>query len=775
MADANVLRPVMQAPTGAATAGPTASGYPAAVVAFEYDPTSDANLPGIAGDDNATVNTATDVNGTGRDGTQTLSAGPNRKIDGINSERVFDFLIANLDGLLVSNGTTFSSNQQAIGIDGVFEFHDFAALYQIIRLHTSVATANRFGVQVTTAAKLQGVFRRRYTDSNATVLSTITLRQGVASYLVVQVDYINKTVLVIIDDEAEVLALPGTSEPTEATASVAAPAIGRILSSSTGMNAYVGNFRCWTGLMTTEQLTARRLEMQARFNTPLRTLAIDSKPAAERNRILRSNGGNRTHAKTGLVTVGADADIYGRLLDVTTGTPATGWETPLLVGTSSSGVWTASFDTPPGSWYAEVRKSGERDVDAAVDRTDILGVGFVAARFGNSIERNQYTDMGNPYPQSVFPSAGDDLRDRRWGGFGFFDLGRQRATAAGSSVGLGTGEPITPQTSFNVGGNGGRQFGNSMRNVQGGGIPTLAVALGYGGTGIVDHLPGGVAYVNSTTYLDVATGPGYDWGCLSMAIGTVEINAGMAAVTFRAGLENYFTTWRGLSTDGNDLVCYYTPPGWLQAGPTTTPNFRTIVGEAWDFLNDHDAGVLGPEGAFLGWTDHDIKRSDGAHLPPVNNGRTQRRLAQNIAFRQFGATHGARGPKLTTVAAAAAGSTIVGTFTHDGPGGTILKGLVYNAADPYFLTPSFQTTGLTGTRVEINGTEVTPSSIEITDVDKVTWTVPHTFAPGDTFTLALYDVHNFDQSVMLMDDTNPQGDTIGVPARPTLGVSGTVA
>lgn len=758
---------------GATMVGPTAPETPAAVVVFEFDPTDDANLPGIAAADNSTVNTATDMTGNSRDGTQTGAAGPNRKIGGINSENVFDFLIANLDSLLVSNGTTFSSDQQVIGMDGVFEFHDFAATYQILRIYTASVLANRFTVQVATTGKPQVVIRRRSGDSNTTVATNLALTEDVASYLAVQVDYVNKTALFIIDDNTETLTVGGAAEKTEAAASSAAPVIGRTPSSSTAMNAYVGNIRCWVGAMTTEQLTARRLEMQALFNTPLRTLSIDSKPAAERNTILRSDGGNRNHVKTGLVVSGADADIYGRLLDITTGTPATGWETPLLVGSSSGGVWSATFDTPPGSWYAEVRKSGERDADAVVDRDDILGVGFVAARFGNSIEQKQYTEPASPYPQTTFPSEGDDLRDRRWSGFGYFDLARRLTT---SVLGTGTGEPLVPQTLFNVGGNGGKQFGNSMRDVQGDGIPSLAVVTTTGGTKFTDHLPGGAAYINSTTYLDDVDGPGYDWDCLSMAIGTVEINEGVSAGTFRANMETYFTTWRALSTDGNGLVCYYTPPGWLQFGPTTTPNFRNIVGEAWDFINDHDAGVLGPEGAFLGWTDHDIKRSDGAHLPPVNNGRTQRRFAQNIAFRQFGATHGARGPKLTTVTAAAAGSTIVGTFTHDGPGGTILKGLVYNADDPYFATPSFQTTGLTGTRVEINGVEVTPTSIEITGLAEVTWTVPHTFTSGDTFSVYLYDTHNFDQSVMLMDDTNPQGDTVGVPARPSIaGVAGVVA
>jgi hypothetical protein len=763
----------MIGPMDAPTSGNAIQVAPPGVVAFEFDPTDDANLPGIAGADNSTVATATDMSGNSRNGTApSANAGPNRKIDGINSENVFDFLIANLDSLLVSNGTTFSSNQQVLGMDGVFEFHDFAALYQILRVYTGAVLANRFTVQVTTTGNPRVVIRRNSGDSNTTIVSTLALTEDVASYLAVQVDYVNRTVLFMLDDSSETLALGGAAARTEAEASSAAPVIGRTPASSTAMNAYVGNIRCWTGVMTTEQLIARRAEMQVLFNTPLRTLAVDSKPATERNAILRSDGGNRDHTKTGTVLSGADADIYGRLLDVTTGTPATGWETPLLVGASSGGVWTATFDTPPGSWYAEVRKNGERDVDAVVDRSDILGVGFVAMRLGNSIEQKQYTEPASPYPQTTFPSAGDDLRDRRWSGFGYFTLAQRLKL---SFIDPGTGEPLVPQTSFEVGGNGGKQFGNSMQAVQGDGIPSLAVVVTTGGTRFTDHLPGGAAYINSTTYLADTNGPGYDWDLLSMAIGTVEINDGLSAATFRTNMESFFTTWRALSTDGNDLVCYYTPPGWLEFGPTTTPNFRTIVGEAWDFLDDHDAGVLGPEGAFLGWTDHDIKRTDGAHLPKVNNGRTQRRFAQNIAFRQFAATHGARGPKLTTVTATAAGSTIVGAFTHDGPGGTELKGLVYDDADPYFLAPTFQTTGLTGTRVEINDVEVTPTSIEITDADEVTWTVPHTFTSGDTFTIALYDVHNFDQSVMLMDDTDPQGDTIGAPARPTLGVSGVVA
>jgi len=105
-----------------------------------------------------------------------------------------------------------------------------------------------------------------------------------------------------------------------------------------------------------------------------------------------------------------------------------------------------------------------------------------------------------------------------------------------------------------------------------------------------------------------------------------------------------------------------------------------------------------------------------------------------------------------------------------------LKGLVYDAGDPYFLAPSFVTSGLTGTRVEVNGVEVTPTSIDITADDQVTWTLPGTLATGNGIAVYLYDTHNFDQSVMLLDDTNPQGDSVGVPARPAVaGVSGVVA
>lgn len=778
-----------------------AGSLPQPTLAFEYDPTSDGNLPSINAADNSPVVTATDMTGNGRTGAPT-SAGtnaPTRVIAGINGVNVFRFVYnagVEQDNLVASNALSFSSSQYALGFDCVVQIASFAAATSLFRINTASVSANRFGVRVTTAGKIQVFARRFYTDVNSTSTTTIGLTAGVASFLSVRIDYASAQVHVTIDDVTETLNIlhggtivgwnPSGTGPTEAGVSLTAPTIGFVTGVALGMNALMGTFRCWSGTMTVSAVQTQRLAMQAIFNTPLQTLTVNQADPLLKNKVYRS-GSAATVAVAGTVKSGADADIKARLLDVTDSTPATGWETPVGITSSSGLAWSANIavtDIPDGSWHAEYRKDGERDADAVIDRTNIIGVTpSITHRSGQSLDRNWTTEisgMGSVfYPQSAYPTTGNDLRDRRWSGFGYFYL--SQTIRGNSSIGeIGTNEPIAtnvaPQLSFAAGGNGNKLFGNLMRALYGDGIPQLIIPMAIGGTSLASHLlPDGTSWANAVAALAPAESPGYDWTRSVLAIGETDVLDGTPYATFYAQLEQYFAQVRSVATDGNALYCYIHPVAFETYQSPTDAEFQAVMGATWDLLDAYDNNNTDGTGRiFIGWTDHDRPRVDGVHLHPYNNHHGACRLAQNIAYRELGAGHGAKGPKLTSISASNGGSTIVGTFTLDG--GTELVGLIYNPLDPYARTPTFQDTGLTGTKVRVDGLAVTPSSVAITGATQVTWTLPSTLSTGQTIEVALYIDPDFDQSVMIMDDSNPQGDTIGVPAQPTrLWVSGVVA
>ena len=637
--------------------------------------------------------------------------------------------------------------------------------------------------------RASGAYRivvRRYAADTAKVFDTkLKITTGVQHETAVAIDFKRGKITLKQDEDIETfLTGPWTSGYglTSPLAASVGPQIGR--SGSTLFAGMLGRVEWGIGIATPAYLEALRAADQVLFALPQRTLMADEVPILSQNRIYRKNGSGTNITLSGRVVRGSDAAIEIRLLDMVTLTPATGWETPIALTTSSGLVWSgivSTNDIPIGNWFKEYRKAGERDVDAVIDRSHFIGIaGSVTMEIGNSILQKHATEATSPYPQTVFPAKDDDLRDRRWSmGFedeagkirgGYFYL--QQTVSANQNVPVGTGEPFLPQIYFNTGGLGIKMFGNLMRALEGG--PQLCVCLGYGGTGYPDWQTNAVAYNNAVTGLTSEHSPGYDWDRLSIGLGTVDINNGTSESATRALIESTVQIWRDLSTDGDALRCYLVPPGWLEFGPTTTPNFQAGIKAAWTFLDDFEADVTDGTGrVWLAWSDHDFIRSDGAHPRIYFNGRARRRYAQNIAFREYGASHGARGPKAVSITALDGNSYFDVNFELDG--GSTLKGLIYNPADPNTLTPAFQTTGLTGSLSKINGSLITPSSVVIQSALVVRVGTPAPLVAGQTIDFGLYIEHNFSQAVMLMDDTNPQGDNIGVPARPTnLWLTGTV-
>ncbi len=686
--------------------------------------------------------------------------------------------------------TTLASALSAFsGYEGIWIYAvgQFATLTDgqagLVSVSSSNGTGALYLASIRGSGALRVSMRRVAADTARTVdSSVVTVPTALPTAFCIAVDYRLGTVLFGSNQDYEYKATGAFTNgngPTEALAAGAAPIFGRV--SSLFLSGYIAKIHIGVGVPTPEYIETLRLADQAVFNTPQRSLTVDSLAQNLRNKIYRE-GSLEALTVTGRVAYGADASVTARLLDIVTRTPATGWETPVAITTSSGLVWSADIDItdiPNGSWYLEVRKSGERDVDAVVDTTNIIGVSDnITAFLGQSLMRNQVTEIsgGTAYPPVEFegslPASGDALRDRRfsYADYGYFYLAQ--TTSSSQFVPVGTGEPTTHQMASGKGGpgggNGSLTLGPLLRDLHGG-APTLIVNEAVGGTGIATHLaPSGDSWLRLRAELDQAASPGYDWTRAVMNIGQTDMNQGASYTTFHDGLIDYIEQIRSLATDGNALYFYLCPVSWVSAGSPTTERAHPIYQATWDILDTYDNNnVDGTGRVFIGYTDHDMQRRDGYHLEPPNNPHTMRRLAQNIAYREGlgGVTHGARGPELTSIAGVNGGTTIVGTFTLDG--GTTLQGLVYDENDPYFDAPAYQNTGLTGTLVRVNGASVTPSSVVITSATEVTWTLPSPLATSDTIEIGLYTDPQFDQSVMITDDSNPQGDTIGVPAQPT--------
>jgi hypothetical protein len=728
-----------------------ANALPQATLAFEYNPTSDANLPGIGAGDNATVNTATDMTGNGRTGTQTASAGPERKFAAINGVNTFNFIQANLDSLLVGSGTTFSSGVYAIGIDGVFQFPAFSQLYQIIRIYTETSAANRFGVQVTTGGKIQVVSRREVGNANSTVTSTIGLTAGVQSFVSVQVDYSNGQVRVVIDDAVETLTASWSSGtgPTSSSPSSAAPAIGRIPSSSVAMNCYVGSIRCWTGSMPIADVQTQRMAMQAIFDTPLQTVAVDPPTSSlGYNKFYRSLAGVASVPVAGTVTIGADADIEMRLIDAATRVASGGWST---IATSSGLVWSATPSIPVGSWYLQFRKLGENDTDAITDTTNRVGVGFVILMIGLSNVQKFWAAFGSqdtrysPYPIAVpVSSSSVFLGNRRWSAFGYYGVEQTMRTSQNST---GTNEPYTGPLLAGCGGNALAAFCLQLQTAES--IPVMTLAYAVGGTAISYWVDGGVGWSNLVDTLEAPGAPGWDIDGTFLVCGEGDARDGTSYDDYYASLEAIHDQLRTKTGDANTKL-WITAPNSSITSTTTDASMNAVLDASLQYIED-DADAL------FGYSIRDFSlSSDNLHPDrEVYENDSAPRMA--MTFRHdLGLVAGSGvGPEISGGTAAIGANSANITVTQHG-GTTLVDG-----------TGSASGTNLTGLDVIVDGTPraILTSALNAGSID-LTW--------DGAATVASVDIANMrgrapDTTNPIRDNQTIPGSSVGCPLQPTNG------
>ena len=740
----------------AAVAPVAQSSLPQATIAIEYDPTSDANLPSILAADNSPVITATDMTGNGRTGAPitTGTNAPTRVIAGMNGVNVLRFVsitAVELDSLLASNSLSYSSSQYALGFDCVISPDNFTATAALVRIYTATSAANRLGVTITTGGKLRVLSRRLVADANSDITTAIGLTAGQQSFLSVQVDYAAGTVRVVIDGLTETNNVTTGGAPgwtsgtgqTEATASSAAPTIGRI-PGSFGMNALIGSFRFWTGNMPIEDVQARRMAMQAIFNTPLTTVAVDAPTSSlGYNKFYRAVSGVAAVPVSGTVIIGADADIEMRRLNAATLAADGAWAT---IATSVGGVWSASPSIPEGSWYLQFRKVGERDVDAATDLTNRVGVGFVLLMIGQSngmFEWTGGTKRFTPYPVPLpTPSTNTILNARRWSGYGWFS---PTDTMRFNQNSAGTNEPfVGPLLPDGCGGNGLTQMCLQMQTEEG--VPLCVLGYNIGGTDLESWLTGGSSWESMLETIDVAGGPGWDIDGTLLVAGERNAIDGTSKADYMTLMSQIHDQLRTETGDANTKL-------WVSVIGGTTAATDDEVNEIIDAQLEYCATEAD---AYLSYSARDAVLFDSQH--PVVASYEDRfgpRIVQTMRYDLGLVAAPAIGPEISGGTASIGANTANVTVTQNG--GTTLLDAAGSASG----------TGLTGFTVEVDGTarNVT-AALNAGSID-LTWDGAETISTVDIGYMrgAVPDVGN-----CIYDDTTIPGSDLGAPLQPTNGL-----
>lgn len=736
-----------------AAAAPIAqASLPQATLAFEYNPTSDANLPGIAAADNSTVNTATDMTGNGLTGTAPTTTGPERKIAGINGVNVFNFKSANVDLLIVNNALAFSKSQYALGVDGVLQLDNFTSTYSWFRIPTAVAAAYRFGVQITTAGKFRILSRRLATDANNDQTSTIGLTVGVASFVSIQVDYAKASIRIVVDGLTETLSVvtggaPGWTSgtgPTESSDSFTTPNLGRIPSGTPALNAYMGSFRCWTGDMPISAVQTQRTAMQALFNTPLTTVAVDPPTSSlGYNKFYRAVAGVAAVPVSGTVILGADADIEMRRINAATLAADGAWAT---IATSAGGVWSATPSIPEGSWYLQFRKVGERDVDAVTDTANRVGVGFVLLMIGQSNGMRQWaggTMRFSPYPVTLpVVSTNTILGSRRWSGYGWFS---PTEAIRFNANGAGTNEPYTgPLLPDGCGGNGLTQMCLQMQTEEG--VPLCVLGYNIGGTDLESWLTGGSSWSNLLATIDVTGGPGWNIDGTLLVAGEANANAGTSKADYMDMMGQIHDQLRAETGDANTKL-------WVSiVGASTVPTDAEI-NEIIDAQIEYCATE--PD-AYLSYSARDAVLLDSQHpVATTYEDRFGPRIIQTMRYDLGLVAAPAIGPEISGGTAAIGANSANVTVTQHG--GTTLLDAAGSASG----------TGLTSFTVEVDGTarNVT-AALNAGSID-LTWDGAATVSTIDIGYMrgAVPDVGN-----CIYDDTTIPGSDLGAPLQPTNGL-----
>ena len=674
---------------------------------------------------------------------------PAVNLTGINGLPGLEFTGANGDFISIQNALTAFGGTDGLWLYFVAQFATLADGQGLFATVFNSAGTGLFQPSVRGNGRLRASIRRVASDTIKTLdgPTNILVPTGVPTQGGVAVDFRNGTIL-WASNQDYALANTGTFSNgygvVDRAPSASAPTIGR--QSSLFLNGIIGTLYLGVGVPTAEFFEGLRLSNRTTFNTPQRTVAFDPPASAMGyDKFYHAVAGVADTPIAGTILEGADADIELRLIDAATREPhVAGWGT---IAAATGGVWADTASIPAGSWFRQARKVGERDVDAATDLTNRVGVGPRFLMIGQSNGMYQWAADRTrflPYPVALPTPSADPIRGaRRFSGYGYF---APVETMRYDANGPGTGEPYEgPLLPNGCGGNGLTQMCHQWYEAEG--TPLCVLAYNIGGTALSTWLEGGSSWENMLATIDTADGPG--WGI----DGTLLVSGERDAILLTSKAD-YLTMLGQVHDQLRTATGNPNTKLWL----AVTGHSQVTTDAAMDAIIDATLQYVADDpDARLAYSARDAALYDAQHAvreayPDLFGPRIILTMRHDMGLTDATAS----GPEITGGSAAVGGNSANVTVTHPGNATTLLDG-----------SGSPTGSGLTGFTITVDGTprSIVSATLNSGTID-LTWDGAPTVSDIDIEYMkgAQPDITN-----VIRDDTTIPGSEVGAPLRPTNG------
>lgn len=391
-------------------------------------------------------------------------------------------------------------------------------------------------------------------------------------------------------------------------------------------------------------------------------------------------------------------------------TVAQSW-TALTGTTIGGGNWSGSLSVPQGGMYnlqARGKDAGGTVLETSIRYGHPFGVGILVALLGQS-------NMSNMFLQSNDTLTPDAAVRMHYGG-----------------------------AWTTVKGDGAITLANKLR--AGANLPFGLLAYAVGATTIANWIDtsGGSVY---STFLAALTATGGDCEYVLFQQGEQDAVNLTPKATYKAGLSTLYANLQaatGRNTSELTFACVVL--GNIDHVSSTDASTQAIRQSHLEF-------IAATAGVIFGGSAVDMVQSDGFHWSIPYRVRMGKRYAQAILADLGAVSYGARGPYI--YCASRIGSQITVSVAHES-GGTSLKELD-GSTDGGSLT-GFALTDGSGS-LAISSTAFSGNTILLNLGRAVVGGVTLTYQYGEK-----PDITN-----PVYDNTSPQGDTVGLPLRPTIG------
>lgn len=440
------------------------------------------------------------------------------------------------------------------------------------------------------------------------------------------------------------------------------------------------------------------------------------------NRIFQRAAGTSAKSITfaGTYTGSAPATIEIKIVNASGGATVQDW-TALSSATIAGGNWSGTLSVPQGGvWYnflARSKDSGGAVLETAAQSSNSWGVGIVFATIGSSNMRYWFAQSSSPPVTSTLTK----MYSGSWaavGGNGAIRFANLVQTGTGLLVGM-----------MNYGVDGSAIYTNTLNSA-----------------GVWTDLTAGEPYPLFETGL-TAVG---DCEMVLLKCTGVDADCGTSTANYKAGLDTIYGRIR--TATGRSAAQL---PFLLMPGQTTNANSDGATDARWAAIMD--ASIQWAEettGGYIGGSMIDLPRVDVYHYAAATYERIARRFAQTVLFILGLETYPGSG--LSVGAATYAGAVVTVQISQTG-GGTALE-----TGDG-----GTSGTGLIGWEVFDNGTPATISSTAFSG-NNVVLTCSASLS-GPVTVRCLYGMNpsgvalNADNEGFVVDNTTPQGDTLGLP------------